>query len=144
MLVSDSIPNLLNGVSQQPATLRLPSQSETQVNALSSVVRGLLKRPPSEHIAKVLSSSLSNAAIHLVDRDSSNRYIIIITSDGSTSNIYAFDLTGASATVSTPVGTSYLNCTNPREDLKFLTVADYTFVVNKTKTVAMDAATSSG
>tara|TARA_Y100000401_G_scaffold21977_1_gene14707 strand:+ start:4493 stop:6550 length:2058 start_codon:yes stop_codon:yes gene_type:complete len=144
MLVSDSIPNLLNGVSQQPATLRLPSQSETQVNALSSVVRGLLKRPPSEHIAKVLSSSLSNAAIHLVDRDSSNRYIIIITSDGSTSNIYAFDLTGASATVSTPVGTTYLNCTNPREDLKFLTVADYTFIVNKTKTVAMDASTSSG
>ena len=144
MLINSAIPNLLNGVSQQPPTLRLPSQGETQVNGYSSVVLGLIKRLPSEHVAKIQSSALSNAAIHLVDRDASNRYVIIITSDGSTSTVYAYDIDGSTATVSTPNGTSYLDCTNPRDELKFLTIADYTFIVNTTKTVAMNAATISG
>ena len=144
MLVNSAIPNLLNGVSQQPPTLRLPSQGETQINGYSSVVLGLIKRLPSEHVAKIQSSALSNAAIHIVDRDASNRYVIIITSDGSTSTIYAYDIDGSTATVTSPSGTSYLDCTNPRDELKFLTIADYTFIVNTTKTVAMTSNTISG
>ena len=128
MLVNSTIPNLLNGVSQQPPTLRLPSQGETQVNGFSSVVLGLIKRLPSEHIAKIQSSALSNAAIHIVDRDIDNRYVIIITSNGSSSTIYAYDIDGTTATVTSPNGTSYLNCTNPRDQLKFITIADYTFI----------------
>ena len=144
MLVNSAIPNLLNGVSQQPPTLRLPSQGETQVNGFSSVVLGLIKRLPSEHIAKIQSSALSNAAIHIVDRDDDNRYVIIITSNGSSSTIYAYDIDGTTATVTSPNGTSYLNCSNPRDQLKFITIADYTFIVNTTKTVAMTSATISG
>ena len=144
MLVNSTIPNLLNGVSQQPPTLRLPSQGETQVNGFSSVVLGLIKRLPSEHIAKIQSSALSNAAIHIVDRDIDNRYVIIITSNGSSSTIYAYDIDGTTATVTSPNGTSYLNCSNPRDQLKFITIADYTFIVNTTKTVAMTSATISG
>ena len=44
-LVSGSIPNLINGVSQQPPSLRLKTQGEEQLNGLSSVVKGLTKRP---------------------------------------------------------------------------------------------------
>ena len=40
---STSIPNLINGISQQPAEIRLPSQAERQINGLSSVARGLEK-----------------------------------------------------------------------------------------------------
>jgi hypothetical protein len=47
-LVSKSIPNLINGVSQQSPTLRLESQGEEQENGLSDVVDGLKKRPPTE------------------------------------------------------------------------------------------------
>ena len=43
-LVSKSIPNLINGVSQQPPALRLPTQGEAQENGLSDVVDGLKKR----------------------------------------------------------------------------------------------------
>ena len=48
-LISNNIPNLINGVSQQPPSLRLASQAEEQINGLSDVVTGLKKRPPTEH-----------------------------------------------------------------------------------------------
>ncbi len=50
MLVSDSVPSLINGVSQQPPSLRLPSQVGEQINAHSSEVDGLRKRPPLEFL----------------------------------------------------------------------------------------------
>lgn len=53
-LVSKSIPNLINGVSQQPPTLRLESQGEEQENGLSDVVDGLKKRPPTEFLKTLL------------------------------------------------------------------------------------------
>ena len=52
-LISGTIPSLINGVSQQPATLRLPTQGETQVNGLSHIARGLEKSPCTEHITEV-------------------------------------------------------------------------------------------
>ena len=52
-LVSKSIPNLINGVSQQPPEIRLPSQGEIQENGLASVAKGLEKRPGSEVIQKL-------------------------------------------------------------------------------------------
>ena len=58
-LVSASIPNLINGVSQQPPSLRLKTQAEIQENGFSTVVDGLKKRPSSEHI-KTLSNVPSN------------------------------------------------------------------------------------
>ena len=42
-LINHAIPNLINGVSQQPETLRLSSQAEAQENGMSSVVEGLKK-----------------------------------------------------------------------------------------------------
>ncbi len=144
-LVSTSIPNLLNGVSQQPSALRQVTQGETQVNALSSVIDGLVKRPPTEHIAKIIGSSVSDAAIHVVDRGVDNRHVIVITATASSSAMYVFSLDGTSLTVNaSATDLQYLYCTNPSKDLQFLTVADYTFVVNRTKTVAMGTAVVSG
>ena len=137
-LVSTSIPNLLNGVSQQPSPLRQVTQGETQTNALSSVIDGLIKRPPSEHIKKILINfNEDNAAIHLVDRGEGNRHIIIITATATASEMYVVDLDGNYVATFNGTNNSYLFCTNPARDLEFLTVADYTFVLNKTKTAQM-------
>lgn len=143
-LVSTGLPNLLNGVSQQPSTLRQTTQGESQVNGFSSIIDGLIKRQPTEHVAKIINSAVSGAAVHVVNRDEDDQYIIVITATSSSATIQAFDLAGNSATVNVPNGTSYLHCTNPQTDLAFVTVADYTFIVNKTKTVAMTTATVSG
>ena len=52
-LISSTIPNLINGVSQQPPALRLASQAEAVINCMASPVEGLKKRPPLEHIGKL-------------------------------------------------------------------------------------------
>ena len=68
-LVSSSIQNLLNGISQQPDTVRLPNQSAVQENGLSDVVFGLGKRPPTEHIKKLSAATDTNVKVHLINRD---------------------------------------------------------------------------
>ena len=77
-LVSRTIPNLVQGVSQQPEVLRLSSQATTQLNGFSSVVEGLKKRPPTNNIAKLSSSTFGNAFLHTINRDVAERYIIVI------------------------------------------------------------------
>ena len=53
-LVNRTIPNLVQGVSQQPEVLRLPSQATTQENGYSSVVEGLKR----DHLQVILQKYL--------------------------------------------------------------------------------------
>ena len=142
-LVSTAIPNLINGVSQQPAALRLASQAESVVNCMSSPVEGLKKRPPMNHVARLFTGSAGNTRpfIHVVDRDGTTRYLVIIT-DG---DLKVFDLDGTAKTITFPDGKTYLDVANsadPSEQFRVASVSDYTFITNREKTVAMDSATS--
>ena len=140
-LLSRTISNLIGGVSQQPEVLRLENQATTQENGFSGVVEGLKKRPPTNYVAKISSSSLTNAYIHTINRDTSERYIVVIT-DGA---IKVYDIDGPEKTVvSQTNATNYLASSTPRSEFKCLTVNDYTYIINTNKTVAMDAATSTG
>jgi len=140
-LVSDSIPYMVQGISQQPDQIRKPYQGEIQINAQSSIVDALNKRPPTDHVAKILTSSASNAACHLVDRGVNDRYIVVIQSDNTLSNtsIKAFNAdTGAESTVTVSVADlTYFVCSDPRNDIRFLTVLDDTYILNRKITAAM-------
>lgn len=95
-LVTGSIPNMINGVSQQPYVLRLPNQAESQINGYSSVVDGLTQRPATKHIAKLATTTRSNAFLHTMNRDETEKYSAIF----STGDVEVFDLfTGAAQTV---------------------------------------------
>ena len=136
-LISSSIPNLINGVSQQPPALRLASQAEQVINCMPSPVEGLKKRPPMKHLKKLFSGSAGSGRpfTHIVDRDGTIRYIIVIQDNA----IKVFDLDGNAQTVSTPNGTGYLNITGePSSTFRVASVADFTFIVNREKTVDMD------
>lgn len=137
MLEAIDLPNLLNGVSRQPANLRLASQGQEQVNGVSDIVKGLRKRPGTEHLLS-LTGLAADTTFHVINRDADRRYLLA-TSSGS---IKAWNLNSlAAVTVNTAVGTTYLTGTgSPKDYLKFLTVADYTFVLNKQKVPAMTAA----
>lgn len=133
-LVTRQLSALFNGVSQQPATLRLPSQCEAQVNCYNSVVDGVRKRPPFEHIARITTSNLSGAHIHAINRDVSERYIVVIT-DG---DLKVYDLDGNQKTVNFPLGKDYLQLAagvSAKTAFSVVTIADYSFIVNKTKMV---------
>jgi hypothetical protein len=140
-LISSSIPNLINGVSQQPAALRLASQCEQMVNCMPSPVEGLKKRPPSQHIAKLFSGSAGAGCpfTTIVDRDGTIQFLVLILDN----DIKVFGLDGSTKTVAKPDGTSYLNITGePSAVFRVASVADYTFIVNREKTAAMAATTS--
>jgi len=130
-LISQTLPNFANGVTQQPPTLRLNSQGETQENGLSTVAQGLKKRPPTRHIKKILETAPTDAFLHTINRDLSEQYVVVIA-DG---DIKVFNIEGIEQTVTFPEGKAYLETLEPSVDFAAVTVADYTFIVNKTTTV---------
>lgn len=138
MLISQSIPNLVNGVSQQPFTLRLASQAELQENGLSTTAQGLRKRPPTKHLKKILSGSYTGSFIHTINRDASERYVVVVTNG----DLKVFDLNGNEKTVSFPSGKSYLSNAAPSTGFRAVTVADYTFLVNRGVTVTTGSSTA--
>jgi len=79
-LTTQPIVSLLNGVSQQPASLRHPSQAEAQVNCLSSLSVGLEKRPPTSHVAKIQTMPVPTEGHfwHTINRSTTQRYEISI------------------------------------------------------------------
>ncbi len=137
-LISSSIPNFVNGVSQQPYTLRLVSQGEVQENGLSTVSQGLKKRPPTQHLKKIQNTPLGNCFIHTINRDLTERYVAVITNG----DLKVYDIAGNEQTVNFPNGKGYLSAPTPAEQFAAVTVADYTFLVNKNTTVATSGATT--
>lgn len=131
-LVSQSTKNLKGGISQQPNILRFSNQGEMQVNGWSSETKGLQKRPPTKFIKRLgnVGSIGTKPLIHMINRDESEQYYVAFSGTG----VAVWDLgTGTSYTVRGY--NNYANCTNPRTDLRIITIADYTFVVNR-KTIA--------
>jgi len=141
-LLVNSVPNLAQGVSQQPDNLRYPGQCDEQVNAWATVVEGLVKRPNTRHIGKLFTSKVSNNAfVQLIDRDEDKQFVSVIDNN----DLSVFDLSDGSektVTITADAQTYLNNISNPREDVKALTVADYTFITNKEQTVALGSTTS--
>ena len=137
--ISQNVPNLIQGVSQQPAALRYNTQAQKQDNAYGTPVDGLMKRPHTEYIDKLSSADASSSQFfHSLDRDENERYILEIT-EASTPTVKVYDTTdGAEKTVHVPDGTTYLDATAPQTAYKALTISDVTFIVNSEKTVLSD------
>ena len=144
-LVSSTIPNLINGVSQQPPEIRLPSQCEIQENGISSVVNGLEKRPGTEHVKKLDVSSISGAFIHTIQRDEDESYTLVVGADSSNNEFMKiYDRSGNSMPIKTSAyadvtssDLSYFDdLTSHSENIVATTVADNTFIINRQKTVA--------
>lgn len=136
-LVSSNIPNLINGVSQQSPSLRLITQCDEQINAYPTVIQGLKKRPPRRYIGSLSSTISDSAFTHIINRDADERYSLVI-SDG---NARVFDIqNGTEKTVHFPAGKGYLNNANPKTGFRAVTVADYTFITNRSVVTSMSGA----
>lgn len=143
-LLVTSVPNLAQGVSQQPDNLRYPGQCDEQINAWSTVVEGLTKRPNTRWVNQFnseIQATPVNLFTHFVKRDEDNKYCVQVSLGGGTPTVGVIDLEdGTNVPVATTsTAQSYLSgITNPLADLRALTVADYTFLVNKKKEVKVD------
>ncbi len=141
-LLTTSVPNLVQGVSQQPDNLRYPGQAEEQVNAYSSVVDGLTKRPNTNHVKDLFSTEIpDDSLVHFVDRDSANQHVMVFANNGGTAAVSIFTVDGTPLPVSINASAqTYLNSgTTPLKNLRALTVADYTLVANNEVTVSLGA-----
>lgn len=143
-LINTSLPNLVQGVSQQPDTLRFDGQCEDQLNALSSVADGLKKRPNTRYLSELISTAVDDGAfVHFINRDKGEKYVLIINNN----IVRVFDILNfATVNYSGPGASSgsgmasneYLYVppgTNPKDVLKALTINDNTFILNTTKNV---------
>ena len=130
-LVSQSIKNLKGGISQQPEILRYPEQGSVQVNGWSSETEGLQKRPPMVFIKALGDRGYlgENPYIHLINRDEFEQYYAVFTG----TDVKVFDLSGYEYQVRGD--RSYIATANPLDNLRMVTVADYTFIVNRNKSI---------
>jgi hypothetical protein len=139
-LTSGSIPNFVNGVSQQAISLRLSSQAEAQVNCFSTILDGLKKRPPTRHLANLGYSPASSIFAHIIDRDADERYVVLAWEG----DLAVYDLSGVAKTVAFPDGKTYLQSTiDAATDFSAASVADYTFWINKQLGTSIDASSHS-
>ena len=146
-LISDTIANLIGGVSQQAENLRFSNTANELVNAFASPVSGLQKRHAAEFVGEMHAFNStadlafdSRAAVHFIDRDAVERYVLVADSNG----IKAFDADTSDAIEVEYVGgtiPSYLTddgdggtITDFADALRFITVADTTFVLNRNVT----------
>lgn len=163
-LISGTVPSLINGVSQQPATLRMNTQGESQTNALAHIARGLEKRPCTEHVAEIAditSTNSNDVFIHTIRRSEDEAYALIIKggSNATNASMKLIDLTGfATGTAGSEVfvrqedeGTTVITESEALDStvasylgsftsftpnlLSSTTVADFTFILNKTRKV---------
>ncbi|MGN6552080.1 MAG: hypothetical protein ACTHJ3_19620 [Pararhizobium sp.] len=136
--ISGSIPNFANGVSQQAMALRLATQGDLQINAYSTVVEGLRKRPPTNSVASIGNDIPSQVYVHSINRDTSERYSVLFSAAG----VRVFDINGVERDVNAPGGFGYLGFNSgiyQRPPYRAITVGDYTFVTNTSVATAMDA-----
>jgi hypothetical protein len=135
---SGSVPNLINGVSQQAPAMRLPSQAELSDNYYPTVVDGNTKRPRTNHEA-IIANLPEDAFTHFILRDQDEKYLVAVYTDGT---LKVWDFAGDEKTVVNS-GAAYLaGLTNAKDELRALTVADHTFITNKKRVVAAGATTS--
>tara|TARA_Y200000002_G_scaffold20298_1_gene15615 strand:- start:7624 stop:10071 length:2448 start_codon:yes stop_codon:yes gene_type:complete len=139
-IVSRAIPTLLRGVSQASDSSKQADHADIQDNADSNPVVGLIKRSGIQHVTNLSTATLGNVHIQTINRDATEQYVAIF----SNGNVKVYELDGTEKTVEKPDGTTYLNTTNPREEIKTVTIADFTFVVNTSSITAMDTALSGG
>ena len=138
-----SIPELYNGISQQNPAIRLDSQCANQDNFLGNIVDGLTKRPGSEHVDELTGSNIDTSSfIHFYQRDITEKYLIAFTGD-ATDPIEVYDLADGSSKTVNYQDANAKSYASGATNLKAVTIADYTIVVDTDKVTAMDSATTS-
>ena len=140
--ITQTIPALTAGISQQPDESKIPGQVKDMVNALPDVTQGLTKRPAGKFVASLSDGSNNSTAdgrwFHYY-RDENEQYIGQIAKNGV---VRMWDcLTGAEKTVVNAIGNNtYLTHTDD-EDIQTLTLNDFTYLNNRSVETEMDTTT---
>ena len=145
-----SMPSLIHGVSQLSAAERQPVHALASEDCWPTVEHGDQKRPPLIHVAKVSSTTFGDCYFHGIDRGSGERYLALFRFGATVNNGLVFDTAGAVYVVKKNTGTyiapdyatacDYIYLTTgslPSENIRAMSVLDYTFITNRGYAVTM-------
>lgn len=143
--VSQTIPNFIFGINEQPDYLKRPGQVRDSLNMTPDVTKGLIKRPGSRFVCHVTDEDDGKWFNYY--RSDEEQYVGHIQDNGY---VRVWNVDGTPATVTQLSGVTNVSTTDnylthtAASDLQTLTVNDYTFISNRTQTVAYDSTVLSG
>lgn len=135
---------LAQGISKQPAHIRFRGQVADASNAVFNLADGASKRPGSVFVAVLPADNPSGGTdfvaggvyrLHPINRDASEKYLMVYANGVlrcfSTAGVEA-RVAGASGDTSGTAATYYASNVPTTNQLRFVTIADYTIVANTT------------
>ena len=139
--ISQTISNVLGGVSQQPDPVKIPGQVRQADNVYLDPTFGCSKRPGTQFIGKLAGDVPADAKWIPIFRDDQERYVCAIyhtVSAGTVVRVWAAD-SGVERTVTLRGSASEYLQANNVSALKALTINDYTILTNGEQTVTMNS-----
>lgn len=143
--VSQTIPNYIFGINEQPDYLKRPGQVRDSLNMTPDVTKGLIKRPGSRFICNVEDDAdgkwfnyYRTETEQYIGHIQTNGFVRVWNADGTQATVTQLvtDVNGTdTTTTNTTTHENYLTHTDA-EDIQTLTVNDYTFLCNRNTTVA--------
>jgi hypothetical protein len=133
-VISQKIPSLVGGVSQQPDSLKLPSQLRSCDDFYPDPTFGLAKRPGLKAV-RSLSGAASEGTWFQVIRDDEERYVIQVSRTGDV-KIWDAD-SGVAQTVNypdSPSANTYATHTKD-DDLELFQINDFVLLLNRTSMI---------
>ena len=136
--ITQTIPNFIGGISEQPDNLKFPGQLKSISNAIPDITNGLFKRPGSQRVgtSPLTQVQTGGSWFHYFRDETEGSYIGQIAANGQVrvwrcndgqlmSTNYTVDGTDHETTIR-----NYLSTGSP-ENIQTLTINDTTFVTNR-------------
>lgn len=142
--ISQTIGNVLGGMSAQPDSVKIPGQVRHATNVYLDPTFGCTKRPGTEFIKNLGSNIPADAKWFPIFRDNDDRFIVCSykqTGGPNALRVFTAD-TGEERTVTMQGGAAEYIAVSDVNNLRPLTVNDYTFLINSEKEVLMDGSSS--
>ena len=140
--VSQKVPNLLGGISQQPDPVKLPGQVRDAENVYLDPTFGCRKRPGTELVDELANDVPSDARWFPIFRDNNERYAVAVYNNPALA-VRVWDLNdGTERTVTISASAEAYFSGADKDTIEQLTIADYTLMSNVQREVSMASDTS--
>ena len=137
--ISQTIGNVLGGMSSQPDSVKIPGQVRHATNVYLDPTFGCSKRAGTQYIKNLGSDIPEDAKWFNIFRDNDDRYMVCSYKNGSNQVLRVFTAdTGEERPVTMQGSASEYIAVLNTDNLRPLTVNDYTFIVNSEKEVSMN------
>ena len=140
--ITQTIPNLYQGISQQPDEQKLPGQVRNAENIVPDIIDGLTKRPGLEFVKTLSNVAADGCWFEYFRDDNEGAYIGQVDRTGTVRAWRCNDGVEmkSNTTNLAPVGQANYLIHASDGDIQALTINDTTFLSNKVSTVAMTTA----